>query len=116
MARPSDWAWTTTIASGQPCYSTYNSGGKAYIAVITAVEWNDFTTRINDFRVYKELSTYSFTTASSGGAFYASIINEARTAINDMSPPTSVPGPASSGGIVTAYILNRLKDALNSIT
>lgn len=100
--RPDDWYWYTTKSSGADFR-------------LTASEWNAFCNRINDFRQYENLSGRSFTSAYSGGTFYASIFNDARSAIANMSPPNSVPYSVSSGDNVGAYMLNALRDSLNSI-
>jgi Fibronectin type III domain len=102
QARPPDWEWHTPKISGNQ-FS------------LTANEWNSFCTKINQFRQYKNKSDYSFTTAISGGNFYAYMFNEARNAINEMSPSISVPSAKSSGDIIYASDLNRLRDSLNSI-
>ena len=102
QARPPNWEWHTPKISG----NTFS---------LTANEWNSFCTKINQFRQYKNKSTYNFTTATSGGIFYAYMFNEARNAINEMSPPTSVPSIKYSGDIIYANDLNRLRDSLNSI-
>ena len=102
QARPPNWEWHTPKISG----NTFS---------LTANEWNSFCTKINQFRQYKNKSTYNFTTATSGGDFYAYMFNEARNAINEMSPPTSVPSIKYSGDIIYANDLNRLRDSLNSI-
>lgn len=101
--RPADWSWYTSKTSG----TAFNC---------TATEWNDFCSRINEFRIYKGLSSYSFTSAEKGKTAYHSQVNQAITAITDMNPPTSVPSSVSSGGDCLAYTLNRLRDSLNSIT
>jgi hypothetical protein len=112
-SRPTNWAWTTSFVSGGSM--TYYSAKK--YTVLPASEWNNFTTRINDFRSYKGLSNYSFTTVSAGTTFTATIYNQARNAINDMSPSTTVPSAVTSQVTkVTAYHFTRLRDALNSIT
>lgn len=100
--RPDDWYWYTTKSSG----SSFN---------LSASEWNDFCKRINDFRQYENLSGRSFTSAYSGGIFYASMFNDVRSAIANMAPPNSVPYSVSSGDTVGAYMLNALRDSLNSI-
>lgn len=101
--RPENWSWSTSKTSG----TTFN---------LTAIEWNNFCTRINDFRAYKGLSSYSFTAAVSGTNALASQINQARTAINDMSPPTTVPVAVSSNTNCLPSTVNGLRDSLNSIT
>lgn len=101
-ARPASHAWHTTKTKGQP-------------ATLTALEWNSFATKINQFRTYKDLTLYSFSNAVKGAKVTASIVNQARTAIAQMVPPSSVPSPASSGGEMTASFLNGLMNSLNSI-
>lgn len=98
--RPNDWTWSVTMTSGQPVN-------------ITANEWNNFTTRINQFRFYMGLSNYTFTSVSSGYDIFAYQVNEAVNAINPM-----VTNPLStqvSGGTAAASFMNLLRDRLNSI-
>lgn len=103
VSRPWDWAF----------YSTIVSGGKIGL---TALEWNNFCARINEFRDYCGLSSYNFTTVVKGKTLIsASIVNEARTAISAMPHTVSLPSKAASGGTITAYFFNRLVAALNSI-
>lgn len=102
VERPNDWSWWSTIRSG------------AAIA-ITASEWNAFTTRINEFREYTGLSSYSFTTVSSGTPISYWIVNQARTAISEISGHGSLPSAAVSGGKIYASFFNSLASALNSI-
>jgi len=83
--------------------------------MITASQWNAFLDKIGYMRSYKGLSWGSFSYVSSGDNFAATRFNEARTAINDMSPPTAVPSAVSAGGIIYASALNGLVTSLNSI-
>ena len=106
--RPDSWSWTSTVSKG----SKASNGTVAYL---TAKEWNDFTARINEFRAYKGLSTYSFTTVKQGGNMMASQVNQAVTAISAMSPPTATPATVSAGQQVTAAFINGLSASLNSI-
>lgn len=101
--RPTNWSWASTIAKGEPIK-------------ITAVEWNNFCTRINEFRTYKGLTTYNFTTVSKGTLISATIVNQARTAINDITGHGTLPSTAVSGGAITASFFNTLKNALNAIS
>lgn len=101
-ARPTNWAWHTAKTAGQNVN-------------ITASEWNSFCTKINVFRQYKDLANYNFTTVSSGQVITASIVNQARTAINAMSPPSAVPSAVSAGSTMTALFFNSLSISLNSI-
>lgn len=101
--RPSDWSWQTTVGKGDEVN-------------LTAQEWTLFCTRINAFRTYKGLSTYSFTGVISGVTqISASIVNAARSAISSMSPGVSLPSAVSSGDEISAAFFNGLKDSLNSI-
>lgn len=102
-SRPSDFAWTYYKNSG-------------YEFNLYAFEWNNFFAKINEFREYKGLSTYSFTTAYSGFDFFAYMFNEAIYAISAMFPSYALPATVSSGTEVYAYQLNGLVSSLNSIT
>lgn len=101
--RPSNFSWTYSKTSG----GDFN---------LLASEWNNLISKVNDFRQYKGLSSYSFTTASSGADFAAFYFNQAVTAISAMSPPTSSPSSVSSGQDIYASYLNGLVDSLNSIS
>lgn len=103
--RPSNWSWPFSVASGQPCS-------------IPASEWIAFQNRINEFRVYKGLSNYGFTTSTyvvTGQPFMAFLANQAVNAIDDMNPPTTQPATVSTGDSFTAAWLNQLTNSLNSI-
>lgn len=101
IQRPANWTWYTPKARN----SEFN---------ITAVEWNAFTTRINQFREFKALDNYAFTPAVSGQAFNFYQFNEARAAINAMA--TTGVGIVSRGDAVLADPLNILRNTLNVIT
>lgn len=102
-ARPSNAAWHTTKSRGQPF-------------TLTALEWNSFTIKINQFRTYKNYGLYSFSNVSRGQTTSATIMNQARTAIAQIVPPVGVPSPANKGDAFTADFLNGLVRSLNSIT
>lgn len=99
VARPSNWTWHSSKTSGS-------------VVNLTAAEWNSFVIRINQFRIYKSLSNYSFTTVSSGNPIRASQLNEARSAISSM---TSVPASAVTGETATASFINALSNSLNAV-
>jgi hypothetical protein len=102
--RPANWSWISNVSSGADI-------------LISASEWNSFANRINLFRAYKSLASYGFTTVYSGWDWYAYVANQARNAINDMSPPTAVPSTVTSGVTdISAAFFNGLRDSLNSIT
>jgi hypothetical protein len=98
--RPSNWFWWTSKDAG----SQFS---------LAAAEWNSFTDRINAFRAYKSLPSYSFTSAISGDTFAYYLFNQAVSAISAMGVGT--PGLVSSGSIITAAGLNGLMNSLNSV-
>jgi hypothetical protein len=115
--RPYNWAWDSTVVTGGSVPTVYSGSGLLYRAkYLTATEWNDFTERINDFREYKGLSSYSFTTVFSDEPMVYTQGNEARSAISAMSPPTPVPSAIISNSGMTSAFVNGLKNSLNSIT
>lgn len=98
--RPSDFSWTNAVFSTSKFY-------------LPATEWNSFTSRINSFRAYKGLSSYTFTNAIYKNDFTATMFNQARTAISAMG--ASVPSAQSSGNDIYVSYMNGLVSALNSI-
>ena len=100
--RPSNFSWTYTKTKG----GSFN---------LTAAEWNALTARINAFREYKGLSSYSFTYAYRGNDFTAAMYNQAVNAIKGISGYGSYLSTVSSGDTVTAAGLNLLRDELNAI-
>lgn len=100
--RPSDFSWTYAKTSG----GNFN---------LTAAEWNAFTSRINKFREYCDLSTYGFTTATKGNNFTAAMYRQARTAIQAIDGYGTYIPYVYSGDEITAYMMNILVSELNSI-
>lgn len=104
-SRPADWSWSG-IYMGAP------------VTNMTAAQWNSFTTRINEFRAYKEMSGYSFTTVVKGiTPISAVIVNQARSAINEIQghgalPLAAVPGVTK----ISAAFFSQLASALNAVT
>jgi hypothetical protein len=116
VSRPTNWAWTTTITAGTDVPSV--SGKTIYI--MPATEWNAFTDRINDFREYINLADYTFTSVSTDTEFTKTIINQALTAIRDMSAyftgGKTVPADRVTGdNILLASVYQNMRDAMNSI-
>lgn len=100
--RPDDWYWYSTIASGNEIK-------------LSAVEWNDFCSRINEFRVYKELPEYGlFQTVSSGDPISASTVNHAVYAIGNMDG-TAMNYEVLSGDPISASVFIGLQAVLNSL-
>jgi len=98
-SRPDNFNWTTPKVQGNPATN------------LAATEWNNFCSKINEFRQYKSLSTITFTTVSSGGIFYASIFNEARNAIY---PMNSTNLPSTKLGVSDVVDPNDADDLLAS--
>lgn len=111
--RPSNWYWSPAIVQGGSIDVYYSSGYKGKI--VTATQWNSFTSRINQFRAYKGLSNYSFTTVSTGQSLSAALTQEIYYAIIGMYPSISPPA-ILSGQSVTAAVMNQMQNSLNSIT
>lgn len=101
--RPSDWYWSITPVKGNTIR-------------ITASDWNNFCKRINQFRDYKKLGAYDFSTVSSGSKMMAWQANEARSAISSISGHGTMPSSAVSGNTVTASFFTQLASALNAIS
>lgn len=107
-SRPNDWSWSTNIVKG----ATVPKYGES-LAPITAAEWNAFCERINAFRVYKSLSTYSFTTVSSGTPMTLAIVNQAISAISAISGHGTIP---TASNAISAYFWQGLESALNAVS
>jgi hypothetical protein len=105
--RPSNWAWTSLVSSRATDPNvTYR--GVIPLAIVNASEWNSFTTRINEFRTYKNLANISFSSANSGAEFTDAMYQQA---VNAISPMATVLQPSGFYSKLVA-----LKNALNSIT
>lgn len=82
---------------------------------LTATEWNNFTSRINEERAYLGLSAYSFTKAVKGNNFTASMYNQAVNAIKGMGGGAGgYIYTVSKGDTITAYEMNQIVAELNS--
>lgn len=112
-SRPSNWSWTSTISKGSAI-------------AVTAIEWQNFIDRIEEFASYKKVtqkdgySTYlsnATSGVSKGSAMKASQANGARNLIDLMNPDTSVPAAVTAGSsTITAAFFDGLKNSLNSIS
>lgn len=102
-SRPSNWQWQSAIYSG----ATMN---------ISAIEWNAFTSRIDDFRNYAGLSNYGFSTVSRGQSISYWIVNQAVNGISTIpGRGWMLPATVNTGEILTASFFTNLRDALNAI-
>lgn len=104
--RPDDWKWTTAQNT-----SGYKISGGAFR--MGNDEWNNFTSRINDFLQYKLGTTTTFTQAYQGSQFTATMFNQAKNAIGGMAP-TGIADKVK-GDKVNASDFNTLMDKLNSL-
>jgi len=102
-ARPDDFSWHTPKVQGSP-------------AIVTALEWNDFTDRINQFRTYKGLVTITFPIEIQGGEVRADRFNQVIVAISDMGYSIPPPPSQSPGSPIYASLLNGVVNSLNSIS
>lgn len=100
--RPDYFSWTYTKRSGR----AFN---------LTADEWNELTSNINEVRRYRGYSNYSFTTAYSGDNFTAKMYNQAVNAIKGISGYGTYIYTVSKGEEITADHLNDLRDELNAV-
>jgi len=104
--RPNIWLWTTANDTNGNKISgaNYRTGN---------TEWNDFTGRINEFRVYKGFTAVSFTQALYGSNFTATMFNQAKNAIGAMNA-TGI-SDRSAGQDVLASYFNTMKTKLNEL-
>jgi hypothetical protein len=116
LNRPNNWAWSYNMISGGNVYqSSYNAGTKVLTAYIMPyAEWNSFTAKINDFRTYKGLAGYAFTTVATGTNVTPSLINQAINAINPMLDVSLRMSNVVVGNIYAATF-NTMRDKLNSL-
>lgn len=101
-ARPSKFSWTYPKTSG----GNFN---------LTAREWNNFASNINDVRAFKGQNLYGFTQATTGTPLYAYMYNQAVTALSQMSYTIEPPPKKSTGDLIYASYLNTLVSSLNSV-
>lgn len=93
--------WSTTVTS----QGAFN---------ITADDWNKMCNTINTWRSIKNLSPYSFTTASRGNKLTADMFNQARIALSSMT--SNIPNPAYTGQICYASEFKKFETAINGLT
>lgn len=105
-ARPSNWVWEVTKTRG----ASYSLVNKNVTNLVTHSEIIAFQSRINEFRLYKNLDVAPFSSRSRGQVFTSTMYNELRSAIIAMSPPTQ---PSTSSNLID--LLNGLRNSLNSI-
>jgi hypothetical protein len=115
--RPSNWTnWDNVIEPGSSVHSVI---GK-FIFIMPAEEWNQFTNRINDFRTYKGLSSYTFTNVSYFDDVTLAVVNEALNAIRGLSlfftgGLSLISNRNTDHNILDSNIYINMKTCLNSI-
>lgn len=108
--RPAKFYWINS--------TTNLSRGSAVSTYITATKWKALQDNVNAVRAYKGLSTYSFTTVSSGMTIKATYYNQLVYAINAMLSTSSTYYlyTVSAGDTITASLMNKLQNAINSVS
>jgi hypothetical protein len=103
IQRPDNWVWAPPIVAGNPID-------------ISASLWNAFCDRINEFRLWKNMSAFPFTSVHSSDPITALTVNVARQAIGSLlgSMATLPEMAISDTTLVSAAYFNQLRDALNS--
>lgn len=94
----------TLIAKGEP------------VSNLTSARWNSLMAKIREV-AEAEGKTFSYSSVSSGGTFYATEFNEARNGILNLTGYGALPAAQSAGGQVKAALLEgsgSLKSALNA--
>lgn len=81
QSRPDNWYWTTDVENLDNI--KVNEANNT-ASLITAIEWNSLCSRVNEFRKYRGLSSYTFTKVYAGDEFTADIYNQAVHAINEI--------------------------------
>jgi hypothetical protein len=110
--RPFNWAWTSSIYSGREMDTVQVRDNVYHAYVITAYEWNSFTSAINAFLTYKLMTSGDFTTVSMETNFTLTILSQAVNNINRMLSSNFL----SYSTDITAKIFLDMRDRLNSIT
>lgn len=104
--RPDNFYWISSSSSLQ--------SGQEISTYITATKWKSLQSNVNEVRVYRGLSNYSFTTVSKGSTITASLYNEIANSINAMKSGTV--STVSKGQKITASVMMALQNGINSIT
>jgi hypothetical protein len=83
------------------------------VIVMPYDEWNEFTTKINQWRQFKGYGTYAFTTVYNSSIFSGTIYNQVDAAMDILSkhPGTVVGGVTKIG----ASLFTNLKTLINSL-
>lgn len=82
---------------------------------VTATEWNSLQGNINERRLELGKSPFNFTLAQANSIFFATMFNQMRTALSDLSPTTLFPSSKNKDDVINADDLNGLMDSFNSV-
>jgi hypothetical protein len=104
-ARPGLFSWDYDRTQGMD-YATNK---------IKATEWNRLTTNINAVRQFKGLSNYVFTTVYPNNTFYATLWNQAISAISVLPYTTTLPNTKTTGNAILSLDLLNIKNCINSV-
>lgn len=109
-SRPNDWTWTQTELN------SFNRVVGYYVSDLTYLRWNAFVDRVNDFRVYKGLSTVNSAAymTTYDKQLTATRFNLVRLAIGSMYS-TGITDRVAGDPVYGSYFIT-LRDSLNSIT
>lgn len=97
--RPDNWSWSGIIYSGCPLEN------------LTAANWRWFQSRIDEFRIYKGVGAYGFTTPVAGVTPLITLFTEAEAAIDGIPGSGTVP----TGRELAMTYFDGLADALNAV-
>lgn len=107
VSRPEDFSGFSGVIAGAD-------------AIILASDWNDFCSKINEFRAYKGLPNASFSSVDKNQNMKAEIFNQAVRALEPLigyfAAGNTIPPLQSWGDNVYASYFQQMKKALNSIT
>ncbi|MDF2820179.1 MAG: hypothetical protein K0R15_620 [Clostridiales bacterium] len=104
--RPSSFNWYFAKVSGED----FN---------VSAIEWTYFQDKINEFRIYKGLAAYGFTSVYTGMDFYAFIFRQCANAIYEISSTLGVSSDCrnvQTDDDIKAWYFTNLATALNNVT
>lgn len=119
--RPDDWCWSTSGIRAGGAMNYTQSGNTITPRPLTATEWRNFISRIQEFAEHVGVSlnsTYlsrATSGVSQGSPMTVTQANAALFLINQLDPPLETPDPVVSGGRITAAFINGLMYSLNSI-
>lgn len=100
-ARPTPLSWPTFVSG-----NSIN---------LTAKNWNDMTSKINAWRVYKGLNTRTMAAAYTGNDITAEMYNDIVARLNELNVPGTVPQTVTRGNDITAAKINAIGNAIDSL-